>query len=160
ADVDYAAIAEGVGLPSVRITDPKKLRAQLKSALKQPGPMLIDVVTNRDACRCPRRSPRSRSVASPPRPPRSCSAAAWARWSTWPPATCATCPAEPGAVPRGRACRGAGPVAVPRGPGISVQVLRVPGHPAGEGVECWARQQCARCTSGCCRVEEVDPTWH
>src|SRR5690625_7543210 len=49
ADVDYAAIAEGVGLPSVRITDPKKLRAQLKSALKQPGPMLIDVVTNSDA---------------------------------------------------------------------------------------------------------------
>ena len=53
ADVDYAAIAEGVGLPSVRITDPKKLRAQLKSALKQPGPMLIDVVTNRDALSMP-----------------------------------------------------------------------------------------------------------
>src|SRR5699024_9455001 len=46
ADVDYAAIAEGVGLPSVRITDPKKLRAQ-------PGPMLIDAVTNRDALSMP-----------------------------------------------------------------------------------------------------------
>ena len=52
-DVDYAAIAKGVGLPSVRITDPKKLKKQLAEALATPGPMLIDVVTDPDALSMP-----------------------------------------------------------------------------------------------------------
>ena len=52
-DVDYAAIANGVGLPSVRITDPKKLKKQLAEALATPGPMLIDVVTDPDALSMP-----------------------------------------------------------------------------------------------------------
>lgn len=44
--VDFAAIAEGAGIPSVRITDPKKLKKELAAALKKKGPVLIDVVTD------------------------------------------------------------------------------------------------------------------
>ena len=51
--VDYAAIAEGVGIGAVRITEPKKLRKQLAAALATPGPMLIDVVTDPDALSMP-----------------------------------------------------------------------------------------------------------
>lgn len=52
-DVDYAAIAEGVGIGAVRITDPKKLKKQLAAALATPGPVLIDVVTDPDALSMP-----------------------------------------------------------------------------------------------------------
>ncbi|HLQ80791.1 MAG TPA: pyruvate dehydrogenase [Brachybacterium sp.] len=52
-DVDYAAIAQGVGIRSVRITDPRKLKKQLAEALATPGPMLIDVVTDPDALSMP-----------------------------------------------------------------------------------------------------------
>lgn len=52
-DVDYAAIAHGVGIGSMRITDPKKLKKQLAEALATPGPMLIDVVTDPDALSMP-----------------------------------------------------------------------------------------------------------
>ncbi|MGP9683463.1 pyruvate dehydrogenase [Brachybacterium sp. AOP3-A1-3] len=51
--VDFAAIAKGVGIGSVRITDPKKLTKQLADALATPGPMLIDVVTDPDALSMP-----------------------------------------------------------------------------------------------------------
>lgn len=51
--VDFAAIAQGVGIRSVRITDPKKLRTQLQEALAAPGPGLIDVVTDPDALSMP-----------------------------------------------------------------------------------------------------------
>ena len=51
--VDYAAIAEGVGIGAVRITDPKKLKKQLAAALATPGPVLIDVVTDPDALSMP-----------------------------------------------------------------------------------------------------------
>src|SRR5699024_2157344 len=54
-DVDYAAIAKAVGIGSVRITDPKKLRKDLDKALNTPGPMLIDVVTDADALSMPPR---------------------------------------------------------------------------------------------------------
>ncbi|MGP5377009.1 pyruvate dehydrogenase [Brachybacterium alimentarium] len=52
-DVDFAAIAKGVGIGSVRITEPKKLKKQLADALAAPGPMLIDVVTDPDALSMP-----------------------------------------------------------------------------------------------------------
>lgn len=51
--VDFAAIAQGVGIPSVRITDPKRLKKELAAALATPGPMLIDVVTDPDALSMP-----------------------------------------------------------------------------------------------------------
>ena len=52
-DVDYAAIARGVGIGAVRITDPKTLNQQLAEALATPGPVLIDVVTDPDALSMP-----------------------------------------------------------------------------------------------------------
>ena len=52
-DVDYAAIARGVGIGAVRITDPKTLDKQLAEALATPGPVLIDVVTDPDALSMP-----------------------------------------------------------------------------------------------------------
>ena len=51
--VDFAAIAAGVGMSSVRITDPKKLPKQLEKALATPGPVLIDVVTDPNALSIP-----------------------------------------------------------------------------------------------------------
>lgn len=51
--VDYAAIAQAAGIPSVRITDPKRLRKDLEKALKASGPMLIDVVTDPGALSMP-----------------------------------------------------------------------------------------------------------
>ncbi|MGQ4494586.1 pyruvate dehydrogenase [Dermabacteraceae bacterium P13095] len=51
--VDYAKIAEGVGIPHVRITDPATLPRDLKRALEMPGPVLIDVVTDPDALSIP-----------------------------------------------------------------------------------------------------------
>ncbi|MDO5635051.1 MAG: pyruvate dehydrogenase [Micrococcus sp.] len=51
--VDFAAIAAGAGIPSVRITDPKKLTKELGKALKTPGPVLIDIVTDPDALSMP-----------------------------------------------------------------------------------------------------------
>lgn len=52
-EVDYAAIAAGLGMRSVRITDPKRLREQLSAALAEEGPVLIDIVTDADALSLP-----------------------------------------------------------------------------------------------------------
>ena len=52
-DVDYAAVASALGMRSVRITDPKRLRQQLVDALAHEGPVLIDVVTDPDALSMP-----------------------------------------------------------------------------------------------------------
>ncbi|MEE1619712.1 pyruvate dehydrogenase [Brachybacterium sp. J153] len=51
--VDFAAIAAGAGITSVRITDPKKLRKEMEKALAIPGPVLIDVVTDPAALSMP-----------------------------------------------------------------------------------------------------------
>lgn len=51
--VDFAAIAAGAGIPSVRITDPKKLKKELAAALALKGPVLIDIVTDPDALSMP-----------------------------------------------------------------------------------------------------------
>ncbi|AYJ33674.1 pyruvate dehydrogenase [Corynebacterium xerosis] len=52
-DVDYAAVAAAMGMRSVRITDPKRLREQLADALAYDGPVLVDVVTDPDALSMP-----------------------------------------------------------------------------------------------------------
>ena len=52
-DVDYAAVADAMGMRSVRITDPKRLREQLADALAYDGPVLVDVVTDPDALSMP-----------------------------------------------------------------------------------------------------------
>ncbi|MBK0332485.1 MULTISPECIES: pyruvate dehydrogenase [Brachybacterium] len=51
--VDFAAIAAGAGIHSVKITDPKKLKKELGAALKHKGPVLIDVVTDPAALSMP-----------------------------------------------------------------------------------------------------------
>ncbi|HEX3790186.1 MAG TPA: pyruvate dehydrogenase [Pseudonocardiaceae bacterium] len=51
--VDYAAIAAGVGIRSVRIEKPGDVRGKLAEALATPGPALVDVVTDPNALSIP-----------------------------------------------------------------------------------------------------------
>ncbi|MGH8878238.1 MAG: thiamine pyrophosphate-dependent enzyme, partial [Stackebrandtia sp.] len=53
--VDYAAIADGAGIPAERVTDPAEVRAALSRALTTPGPYLVDVVTDPNALSVPPR---------------------------------------------------------------------------------------------------------
>lgn len=52
-EVNFAAIAEAVGIKAIRIEDPKKLRKGLQEAFAHPGPVLIDVVTDANALSIP-----------------------------------------------------------------------------------------------------------
>jgi len=52
-EVNFAAIAEAVGIKAIRIEDPKKLRKGLQEAFAHPGPVLVDVVTDPDALSIP-----------------------------------------------------------------------------------------------------------
>ncbi|WIM70567.1 pyruvate dehydrogenase [Corynebacterium suedekumii] len=52
-EVNFAAIAEAVGIKAIRIEDPKKLRKGLEEAFARPGPVLVDVVTDPDALSIP-----------------------------------------------------------------------------------------------------------
>ncbi|NEB06462.1 thiamine pyrophosphate-dependent enzyme, partial [Streptomyces sp. SID13726] len=45
--VDYAAVANAIGIPAVRVEKPKDLRRALQDALHRPGPALVDVVRER-----------------------------------------------------------------------------------------------------------------
>jgi pyruvate dehydrogenase (quinone) len=51
--VDFAAIAHGAGIHSVRIEKPSEVRSGLKEALAYNGPALIDVVTDSNALSVP-----------------------------------------------------------------------------------------------------------
>ena len=51
--VDYAAVARAIGIPAVRVEDPKDLRSALRGALDRPGPALVDVVTDPHALSIP-----------------------------------------------------------------------------------------------------------
>lgn len=44
--VDYAAISRAIGVPAVRVENPKDLPAAASKAMEQPGPALVDVVTD------------------------------------------------------------------------------------------------------------------
>ncbi|MBV7364260.1 pyruvate dehydrogenase [Actinomycetaceae bacterium TAE3-ERU4] len=52
-EMNFAAIAQAMGIRSVRITDPKKLESVLKKELSRPGPALIDIVTDPNALSIP-----------------------------------------------------------------------------------------------------------
>jgi len=52
-EVDYAAVAAAVGIPSQRVTDPHEVRGALERALATPGPALVDVVTDPRALSLP-----------------------------------------------------------------------------------------------------------
>ncbi|WP_253181948.1 pyruvate dehydrogenase [Cellulosimicrobium cellulans] len=51
--VDYAAVAEAIGIPAVRVEKPKDVRRALEDALHRPGPALVDVVTDPRALSIP-----------------------------------------------------------------------------------------------------------
>lgn len=51
--VDFAAIAHGAGIHSVRIEKPSEVRSGLQEALAYPGPALVDVVTDPNALSVP-----------------------------------------------------------------------------------------------------------
>ena len=53
---DLAAVAQAVGVQGVRISDPAQLRDGLAQALRIPGPVLIDVLTNPDEVSVPPRT--------------------------------------------------------------------------------------------------------
>lgn len=51
--VNFAAIAEGIGIKAIRVEDPDKLREGIQEALTHPGPVLVDIVTDPDALSLP-----------------------------------------------------------------------------------------------------------
>jgi benzoylformate decarboxylase len=44
--VDFAGLAESLGVEAMRITDPKELKSTLTSAFKRPGAKLIEVMVD------------------------------------------------------------------------------------------------------------------
>jgi pyruvate dehydrogenase (quinone) len=50
---DFAAIAEGVGIRSMRVEDPRDVRATLEKGLADPGPVLMEFVTDPNALSIP-----------------------------------------------------------------------------------------------------------
>jgi pyruvate dehydrogenase (quinone) len=50
---DFAAIAAAVGIPSMRVEDPADVRATLQRGLAQPGPVLMEFVTDANALSIP-----------------------------------------------------------------------------------------------------------
>jgi len=50
---DFAAIAAGVGIPSMRVEDPREVRDTLAKGLAEPGPVLMEFVTDPNALSIP-----------------------------------------------------------------------------------------------------------
>jgi pyruvate dehydrogenase (quinone) len=50
---NFTAIAEGVGIPSLRIEDPRDVRGALQKGLAEPGPVLMEFVTDPNALSIP-----------------------------------------------------------------------------------------------------------
>lgn len=50
---DFAAIAEGVGIRSMRVEDPRDVRGTLEKGLADPGPVLMEFVTDPNALSIP-----------------------------------------------------------------------------------------------------------
>lgn len=51
--VNFAQIADAMGIKSIRVEDPKKLEKAVKEAMDYEGPVLLDVVTDPDALSIP-----------------------------------------------------------------------------------------------------------
>ncbi|MBF6329945.1 pyruvate dehydrogenase [Nocardia transvalensis] len=51
--VDFRAIAAGCGIPAVRVEKPTEIRDALTDALRQPGPALIELITDPNALSIP-----------------------------------------------------------------------------------------------------------
>ncbi|WP_018567868.1 thiamine pyrophosphate-dependent enzyme [Streptomyces sp. PsTaAH-124] len=50
---DFAAVAEAMGIPGIRVTDPADLEKSVRRAFGTPGPVLLDVLTNPDEVAVP-----------------------------------------------------------------------------------------------------------
>jgi pyruvate dehydrogenase (quinone) len=50
---NFAAIAQAVGIPALRVQDPAEVRDTLAAGLAQPGPVLMDFVTDANALSIP-----------------------------------------------------------------------------------------------------------
>jgi pyruvate dehydrogenase (quinone) len=50
---DFAAIAAGVGISSIRVEDPRDVRSALEKGLSEPGPVLMEFVTDANALSIP-----------------------------------------------------------------------------------------------------------
>jgi pyruvate dehydrogenase (quinone) len=50
---DFAAIARGAGIPSMRVEDPRDVRPTLEKGLAEPGPVLMEFVTDPNALSIP-----------------------------------------------------------------------------------------------------------
>ena len=50
---DFAAVAAGVGIPSMRVEDPRDVRSTLEKGLAEPGPVLMEFVTDPNALSIP-----------------------------------------------------------------------------------------------------------
>jgi pyruvate dehydrogenase (quinone) len=50
---NFAAVAEAVGIPAVRVEDPKEVRDALADGLARPGPVLMEFVTDANALSIP-----------------------------------------------------------------------------------------------------------
>lgn len=51
--VDYAAVAQAIGIPAVRVEEPTEIRAALRQAFAHDGPALVDLVTDPRALSLP-----------------------------------------------------------------------------------------------------------
>jgi len=51
--VNYAAIAQAMGIDAFRVDNPGDTRAALSEALRKPGPVLVDLVTDSNALSIP-----------------------------------------------------------------------------------------------------------
>ncbi|WP_439945744.1 thiamine pyrophosphate-dependent enzyme [Streptomyces sp. BBFR109] len=52
-DPDFAAVAEAMGIPGIRVTEPAELEKAVRRAFDTPGPVLLDVLTNPDEVAVP-----------------------------------------------------------------------------------------------------------
>lgn len=51
--IDYAAVAQAIGIPAVRVEDPTQIRSALQQAFSHDGPALVDLVTDPRALSLP-----------------------------------------------------------------------------------------------------------
>jgi len=52
-NLDFAKIAEGIGILGLRVTEPEKVRPALEEAFAHPGPVLVDIAVNRQELAMP-----------------------------------------------------------------------------------------------------------
>jgi pyruvate dehydrogenase (quinone) len=54
--VNFADIAAGAGIPAIRVADPDEVSGALEQTLAEPGPALVEMISDPTPCPCHRRS--------------------------------------------------------------------------------------------------------